>query len=226
MALDLQKSRWSKVYLVEIEFANRVDDESWTQEGAPNTNCWWISYATPGEPSRVEEDGTDYSEESALADCHSNSSSWYWDSANDKLYVHTSGSDDPGGASYIILAYHWEYLTNKQYEGSDEIVFNGNWYEPRLDESSVPDMTMAVSDFYQGGVVLTFGSLRIINHDGYYDQRLYDYIYEAKKIILKIGELGLAYADYLPILRGWTGGIIWNDKWVDIQIGDMREKFG
>ena len=65
-------------------------------------------------------------------------------------------------------------------------------------------------------------SYKVINADGRYDARLTDYIYEAKKIILKAGKKGDAYGDYATYWIGWTGGIGWGDEEIEIDIEDLR----
>jgi len=186
--------------------------------GFEGQNSYYISHIE-GEPSKVEEDGVALTERGSLALCNDNAGSWYWDSANTRLYVHTTGSDDPAG--YIIIAYFWEYLTNAQYVDED-IVFNGNVYLPYLNADDIPDVTNETSGYQEGGTRQSFGSIKIINADGRYDTRLTDYIYEAKKIILKAGIKGGNYASYSTYWIGWTGGIGWSEEAIEIDIEDLR----
>ena len=172
-----------------------------------------------GEPSKVEEDGAALTERATFFLCKDNAGSWYWDSANTRLYVHTTGSDDPVG--YIIIAFFWEYLTNAQYVDED-IIFNGNEYLPYLRDEDIPDVTSETSGYQEGGTKQSFGSVRVINAYGRYDSRLTDYIYEAKKIILKAGIKGGNYASYDTYWIGWTGGIKWSEEEIDIDIEDLR----
>jgi len=186
-----------------------------SQEGQ---NSYYISHVE-GKPSKVEEDGVALTERGTLTLCNDNAGSWYWDLANTRLYVHTTGSDDPAG--YIIIAFFWEYLTNAQYVDED-IIFNGNEYLPYLNDNDIPDVTNETSGYQSGGTRQSFGSVRIINADGRYDTRLTDYIYEAKKIILKAGIKGGNYASYDTYWIGWTGGIKWSEEEIDIDIEDLR----
>jgi len=216
----LKDPAWTKVYLLEIELGHRIDGDLWTQDGT-YTNCWWISH-TEGKPSKVEENGSEYTERDTLSLCNSNASSWYWDSANSRLYVHTSGSDDPGTAGkYIILSYFWEYFINMQFD--EPIVFNDHYYLPYLNDNDVPNISIEASGYHEGGTRQSFGTIRLINIDGYFDTRLSDYIYEAKKLIWRVGEKGDEYADFATLWRGWTGGNSWNDKEIEINIEDLRK---
>lgn len=220
MALDLSDPRIDLVSLLEIELGHRIDEDVWTQSGADNS--WYISHPE-GEPSKVEQClasvVTAYTERASLALCNANASSWFWDSANTRLYVHTSGSDDPGGGSYLIQSYFWEYFCNKQ---AGDIIFNSHNYLPYLD-NTIPSITVETSGYHEGGTLQTFGTISVINTDGYFDTRLSDYIYEAKKIIYKVGKKGDAYGSYITFWIGWTGNIGWSDAYVKIGIDDLRK---
>jgi len=214
-----------------IGFDNSADDDGLTSYTADYeregdyVNLWYITHAE-GEPSKVEECIratlviSTYTEQANLADCNDNPSSWYWDAANNRLYLHTSGSDDPGTAGkYLIMSYFWEYFCNKQ---DGDIVFNNHFYLPYLDDT-IPPIRMETSGYHEGGTLQTFGTISVINADGYFDTRLSDYVYEAKKIRYLVGERGDIYADYIVFWIGWTGNIGWNDEYVTIGIDDLRK---
>jgi len=188
-------------------------------------NLWYITHVE-GEPSKVEEciratlAISTYTEQANLADCNDNPSSWYWDAANNRLYLHTSGSDDPGTAGkYLIQSYFWDKFCNKQ---AGDITFGDHFYLPYLDDT-IPPIRMETSGYHEGGTRQTFGTISVINADGYFDTRLSDYIYEAKKIRYLVGERGDIYADYIVFWIGWTGNIGWNDEYVTIGIDDLRK---
>ena len=183
--------------------------------------AYYISHVE-GEPSKVEENGVVLTERGSLDLCKNNVGSWYWDTTNTRLYVHTTGSDDP--VNYVILSYFWEYITDKQFAGSNEIVFNGHYYLPYLG-GSIPNISQKVTSFLLGSSSMDFGGLTIINADGRYDSRLDKYIYEAKKAIFKQGELGDAYGSYVNFWRGWTGKVSLNDNEIEIDTEDLRGKY-
>jgi len=206
---------------------NNQFDEPWgsgySQEGY--SNLWYITHAE-GEPSKVEQclrstlDITTYTERATLTLCNDNPSSWYWDAVNNRLYLHTSGSDDPSTAGkYLIQSYFWDKFCNKQ---AGDIVFDGVYYLPYLDDT-IPSITVETSGYHEGGTRQTFGTISIINADGYFDTRLSDYIYEAKKIRYLVGRKGDAYGDYITFWLGWTGNIEWSDAYVKIGIDDLRK---
>ena len=87
---------------------------TYVDEAADNINQIWgveivslYSIAHTETPSRVTENGTELTSRATYALCAANASSWYYDTVNQTLYVHTSGSDDPGGGSYIIMSFGW-----------------------------------------------------------------------------------------------------------------------
>ena len=114
-----------KIFLAEINKAEEIEDYTWTQVGADN--CWWTTY-TAGFPNKVTEDDTVYTERYTYAECNANAESFYYDLENQKLYLHTVGSDDPSTRTssptydYKIVAFSWTYICNDNPE-SNPIVF-------------------------------------------------------------------------------------------------------
>lgn len=216
-----------------IGAGNDQFDNPWkcgySQEGYPN--LWYITHPE-GEPSKVEQCFrstmviTTYTERATLVLCDANPSSWFWDSVNNRLYLHTSGSDAPDTAGkYLIMSYFWDCFCNKQ---AGDIVFETiagipHFYLPYLDDT-IPSIRMETSGYHEGGTRQTFGTISVINADGYFDTRLSDYIYEAKKIRYLVGERGDIYADYIVFWRGWTGNIGWSDEYVNVGIDDLRKR--
>ena len=210
------------VVLVEIEKGHRIDADSWTQD-LTYTNCWWISHTNikakvdrEGEPSRVEENGEEYTERETVELCNNNAGSWYWDSANKRLYVHTTGSDDPGGGDYIILSYIWTRFATTVYE------FGGKPYLPYVKENSISDVSYSTSGYHEGGTQQTFSAISLINADGFFDQEFSDYIWEAKKLIGRIGKYGDAEGNFLVFMNQWTGDLEWSDEEVVLSVEDLR----
>jgi len=207
---------WERVCLLEIEPGKRLDGYAWTQD-ATYTDCWYRPWSD-WTPSRVEEDGDDLTEQSSLSDCNTNPGSFYWDDTNERVYVHTTGSDNPQG--YFIVVFLWEYFTNMQFE-DEPVIYNGRYYLPYLHSDDMPDISQTTSEYYEGGVRYGFGSVKLLN-DGFWDTRLSELVWENKKILLKIGKKGDNYADFATFWVGWTGEILWSDEVVEIAIEDFR----
>jgi len=139
------------------------------------------------------------------------------------LVVHATGSDNPGGGSYTVLSFFCECLTTGLYKDYD-VVFNDQLYLPYLNDEDISDLQAGVSSFGKGQIQKSFGTIKIINADGRYDTRLNDYIYEAKKAVLKRGEKGDVYGSYVTCWIGWTGNIVLNDEKIEIEIDDLRSR--
>lgn len=217
-ALTIQDLIW----LAEIEPARRLEGETWTQAAGPNTNCYYIAHPE-GEPSRVKQclksTGiilTHVPDVADLATCHSTASSWYWDAANVRLYVHTSTAADPGGGLFYINSYFWERLADRQVD------LDSHPYRPLLDPSSIADLSFEATLFSSGGITQSFGSLTVLNPGGYWDSRLAAYVYEGKRILIKFGKSSDAYADYIKLFDGYTGGWEWEDAAVVFDTEDPR----
>lgn len=213
---------WVPVILAEIELGHRIDTDTWTQADAPNTACYYIDHSTEGEPARVEANGTALTERATLALCQANASSWYYDAATGRLYLHVADGGDPGDGTYVVLSYIWEYLCSKQFEAPNEIVFNSRWYLPYLDETQLPDIDFSVSFFDSDKSLLSIGNIVLLNADGYFDSRLASYIYEGKKLVYRVGAKGAPYEDYEAITVK-TGAVEWTDTQVTIEVMDTRK---
>jgi hypothetical protein len=221
MTFNPALTKQNLVWLCEIEAARRLEGETWTQEGAPNDSCYYIAHPE-GSPSRarqcIQATGVTatYTERASLALCQANASSWYWDATNERLYVHTSTAADPGGGVFYICSYFWERLADRQ------IDLDGHPYRPLLDPSSINDLSFEATRFTTGGISQSFGSVKALNHNSYWDSRLAAYVYEGKRILIKFGAYGDAYADYVKLFDGYTGGNAWTDAEVVFDTEDPR----
>jgi len=210
------------VVLVDIEVAHRIDVDTWTQADAPNTNAWWISHTYcdkfgehEGKPSRVKANAVELAEKNTPAECHATASSWYWDAAAKRLYVHVADNGDPGDGGYIIAAYLWRRFGTRPY------VFGGRPYLPLVGNNSIPSVAYVTGGYHEGGTKQTFGSLKFLNGEKYFDTDLTDYIYEGKRLTPRIGKNGAVDADFAVFWDGWTGDITWSENEVEVTVEDL-----
>lgn len=210
------------VWLAEIEPARRLEAASWTQADAPNTACYYVAHPE-GKPSRVKQclksTGvilTYTPDVATIAACQLAASSWYWDAANSRLYVHTSTGASPSGGLFLISSYFWELVADRQVD------LNGAPYRPLLDPSSIADLSFEATQFSTGGISQSFGAVRVLNDNHYWDARLAAYVYEGKRIVVRFGKSGDAYADYTKLFDGYTGGTAWEDGAVEFETEDPR----
>ena len=210
-----------KVHLLDGTYVGETSDNITYLLGVDVIDCFSISHTET--PSRVTENGVELTSRATLALCVANASSWYYDSANTRLYVHTSGSDDPGGGSYIIMSYFWEHISTHAGE------YNGHWYYGRLNKENIPSIESSVSGPHEGVVTLSPGSISINNLPiqpataGFYDSRLSTYVYEGAKIILLRGEQDAAYGTFEAFIHGYLGDWECDEKHFIPQIDDFRK---
>lgn len=209
------------IWLAEIEPARKLEGESWT---AAAPSCYYIAHPE-GKPSRVRQclksTGVivTYAPDVAdLATCQSTASSWYWDAANTRLYVHTSTAADPGVGSglFLVCSYFWERIADHQVD------LDSHPYRPLLDASGIADLSFEATLFSDGGVTQSFGDVTALNPGGYWDARLAAYVYEGKRILIKFAPPGTAYASYIKLFDGHTGQTTWTDAAVVFKTEDPR----
>lgn len=231
-AAQLGKAAKDLVWRLRIEVAKRLDNLVWTAAGSDTY------YITPseGEPSRVRgidrmlHAVTEYSEAANLAGCQATPASWFFDTATGRLYIHAtevgsgsgsgSGAVIPSSGDYYVAGYFWKRFCDGQRAAPNELVFSGKWYDPRLKRDSIPDLSMEISGFHEGGVRQTWGEMRLANGDGALDEEIVDYIWENKVFILDVGQPGDTDAQFVTVSRGRTGSISWDENEITIGIED------
>jgi hypothetical protein len=229
-------SRVDLVHLIEIEPGKRIDTESWAQDPGDSPAFYFEipreDFHNEGAPTSVSEclqddagAKTDYEEAVYLATCKATAESFFFDAAQRRLYVHTSDSDDPSTVDkYFLMSTFLDAYCNKQFPSPNEIVFGGRWYEPILNESSIQSINERVSAFEgAAGYESTWGAIKLLNANGYFDQRLYKYINEAKSVTYRIGARGWVYGDYLVLWTGWTGSTTWTEDFLTIEIEGLEK---
>ncbi|MBE3109976.1 MAG: hypothetical protein IMZ46_05590 [Acidobacteria bacterium] len=178
---ELKRAAKKLAWLLEVEVAMRIDDLVWAQYGSAD------AYSIPlveGKPSRVREIDrglviasgpptahvvTEYAEAVDLAACDATPGSWYFDPATGDLYVHTTSGSAPDSGDFYIALYFWKRFCDGQYTAPNELVFNGIWYDPRLKKDSLPDLSMEIAGFNEGGVRQTWGEMKLDNANGELD---------------------------------------------------------
>lgn len=193
-----------KIFLAELNLAEELADWSLT---AGKTFTYEISYLnetvtlaseTPGgsdrtetirkEISSLEEDGTALTEKTSIATVEANTGSWWHDTTNGKLYVHTSGDDAPTG--YTIIGYFWLYFATEPVE------LNSRHYEGYLGKDGIPTLTQRNANIHWGISQISSGELRFLAARGYFDQICRSFIWANKTVRLLLGGDDLAYSEY------------------------------
>lgn len=203
------------VMLVDIEIARRLDTLTWTQAAAPNNDCWYVSHPE-GEPSKVETNGSALIHAPSLAGCQGTAQTYFYDSATGRLYVHITGGGSPTIANPYLLSFHVRRFA------TDVEEYDGHLYLPVLPADSIPSVSSSTGRFHENGTSLSFGTIKILNGDGRFDTLFDAFIWEAKRVTVRLGEKGKGDANYMVIFDGWTGDISWNDDFVEIGTEDLR----
>lgn len=191
------------------------------------TNTYEIDIGERGiDIEAVYEDGgtTSYTERTTIALVEANASSFYFDYWNGKLYIHTSGSDDP--AKYFLIGEFKLYLSNKE-----DMIFNNNYYYPLLKEANIPDISQEIKPYYEGNFSISAGLITIINglikepENEYYFDRLYSkFIWRNAKAELIHGEASFSYSDYQNVFTGIIDRASINDDLITINLRDFRDE--
>ena len=215
MAFDPNGQHAHIIVLLDIEIGRRLDLETWTQAEHPNLSVWYIAHAE-GEPSKVEQNGVEMTAAGSIAEVEATESSWYFDASTARLYIHVTGDGEPVDGSPYLQSYHWSRHANEVFE------FMGHSYRPDLDVSAMPDVSAETGEYHEGNTAQSFGSIVLLNGDGFYDALFDTYIWEARRFIIRVGERDKGDANFEIVVDGWTGSIDWTDERIDIGTEDLQ----
>lgn len=169
----------------------------------------------------ILENNSAYSAQTSIANVEANAGSYYYDKTNRKVYIHTTGGDDPDGTTggnydYTIVANFWLRF------GSEGKIFNAHYYYPRIAENGLSDLTVSSRTIFFGIQTTGNGSLKVINVDRFFDKTLKQYIWTNRAITILLGGDDMEYADYATVFKGtildWQGA----DDYVTFTIKDYR----
>lgn len=213
LASELGKAEKDIVLLFEIRIKKRLDNVTWTLYSAG-------TYSLAGELKNLAGVSeyllstkaiTAYAPKASIAEVEAAASSYYYDATAKVLYVHTSTGADPGGGLFLVKATAWRYFSNGQRSGAKAVYYNGHFYDPRLAEDSIPDVSSSLRTLSEGGIEQTWGTIKILNGNGAYDAELGEWIWQMCLYYLRVGVPGGLYSDYVIISRGRTGNLTWDD---------------
>ena len=172
--------------------------------------------STYGVRRRLMNDIGSYEHAPSLAGCQGTAQTYFYDSAAGRLYVHITGGGSPTAANPYLLSFHVRRFA------TDVEEYDGHLYLPVLPADSIPNVSSSTGRFHENGTSLSFGTIKILNGDGRFDTLFDTYIWEAKRVTVRLGEKGKGDANYMVIFDGWTGDVSWNDDYVEIGTEDLR----
>ena len=193
-----------KVFLAEIKVSQHVT--GWAKTDG-KTNVYQVTWGsdsitlvdgTTDTISKtavdVKENGTSYTAKTSTADVDGTASTYWHDTANGVLYIHTSTDAAPSG--FTITAYFWLYFATKG------LSLNGIYYEPVLAENSIPRISQQVQSLRYGIVTVSSGGIILNNANGFFDQISKKYIWANGILKLLLGGDALPYAQYTALFQG------------------------
>jgi len=182
----LEKTKTRKIFLFEIQCAKKQTGFVIYGSGPA------YSIAMTTEISGVAENGSAYTERASIALVEANAGSWYWDRAAERLYINTTGSDDPAG--YTIILRHTLYLANM-----DRKPFNSRYYEPRV--IGIPSFKREMQQVFYGRSMASFGDIEIA-YDSSALSYLKEWTFAGQPFTVRLGGPELADGDYTIVLSG------------------------
>ena len=218
----IRKSSPKLIYLVEANPA--IELGGWTLTDG-STYTYEISFDQRGcELDDVRENGTSLTEQTSAADVESNAGSWYHDVINGKVYIHSSGSDDPG--DYVMIGSFWMFFTTHQ-EAGNETVFNGNYYLPLVASDGIPDISQEISPYFEGNFVISSGSVSFINGEingvNFFDKKFGTYLWLNRKIRILAGGEDFDYSDFHTVNTGIVDSYECTDRRMTFSLRDYRD---
>jgi len=147
----------------------------------------------------VREGSTLLTEQASVADVEATPGSWYWDSANELLYMQGAGGDPDAGDMRPNVEWTARFATRA--DGPD---YDGHAWDPRLDLARIPEFAVQGINHLAGATIpTTAGSLRLDNRDGLFNELLYSCGgLGGARLRLLLGSVDLPYSEFRAIFSG------------------------
>lgn len=202
--------------------------ENWTKTGG-KTNVYEIAWANIYTVStdygdiwrdidKVEHDGVALDLESSTATVDANDGSYWHDSANDKLYIHTTDSSDPDSAGTFIVLFMKIYFASGLGENGKGKIFSDIYYEPIFNPRNLPGISYEQTDLFSGGGIKSGAATLSFNNP----KSFWDVIYNVwtwinADFLVYFGGESLPFTEYQLIYmcqnreESWSDGQVWFD---------------
>lgn len=158
----------------------------------------------------VVENGQALAVQTSIANVEATAGSFYYDYANQIVYVHPSGSDNP--INYFYIGTFWLYFTMGDPRDSsvkNSVVFNGHFYYPLVASDGIPDITQTIEPYYKGSFTKSWGNLQLLNgvspawgDVGFFDQISERYNWKNRKARTLLGGVDFSYSDFFAVATG------------------------
>lgn len=155
-----------------------------------------------------------YSKVTSLAELRTIDSSFYFDSATDRLYVHFTNHDPPDGFINIRFGQSIGYANKGAYYGD-------LYYDARV--LSVPAIGRSKDPLFFGKITFDGGTISLINADGEFDTFQADHEIYGSMVRILLGFEDNAYADFKTMYEGYIENLRMNEDIFEIEANDKRK---
>ena len=133
------------------------------------------------------EDGEAYTVKASKAQVQANASTFYHDTANRKLYIHTSAEDNP--YNFFVEAGFTHLIPSRDFDYVDTV---GCTLPPWLSADSIPGVTQEIKSYCEGSTRLSTGSISFKNTLSagayYFDKRFETFTWIGARLALYCGK--------------------------------------
>lgn len=202
--------------------------QNWTKTGGA-TNVYHISFASLFEASSdfgdtfraissVEHDETELTLKTSIATVDATAGTYWHDTANSLLYIHTTDSANPNSVNTYIVVFFELYISSGLGINGKGKIFSNIYYEPLMDASNLPQADYEQTDIVSGITIKT-GDATFQYHNPF---SFWDTMWTAlswKNAVIKIymGGEDLPFSEYQLIYMGsvrqehWAEDRVWFD---------------
>lgn len=130
-------------------------------------------------------------------DVEATASTYWHDTTNGILYVHTADDADPDTHDAVI-AFFWVYFATRG------IVLDtpARYYEPCIGQNGIQQLTQEIQPIYYGAARISSGNVVLLNGRGFFDQIADRWIWSRKEIRILLGGEDLPYSEYTALFTG------------------------
>jgi len=171
----------------------------------------------------VWEDGVALTEKTSIATVEATAQTWWWVTADRKLYVHATGDADPddffmeGGFTHLIPSRDFDY--------ADDLCTLPPW----LSESSIPGMTQENKPYFASSFRLSTGSISIMNAESkgenYLDKRFETFTWIGAKLTIYCGkETFSTLAQFKKMFSAYISDKDIGDNKIILSLKDIRKE--
>ena len=160
-------------------------------------------------------DSEEYTARASIALVQANEKSYYFDQANQLVYVHFADGTKPSVHAAKLIG-KLRYFSNK------EIDVDSQHYEARISELSGIKKVKDSLDF--GVQEFSEGSVSFLNADGEFDDIKERFNIYGSTIQFYLGEVGSPLSDFLPVYKGYVGEFNYGREVAQWSIYDDRKR--